>query len=473
MNFVSWSFVWLFAAVFAARLSIGRAKTEPAYVAVLLAASLVFYAWHIPVYLVVLVGSALVDYVVALALDRPGGAETGRRRMLLTLSLVTNLGLLGFFKYGTFAAEAAEDAGALLGRTWRLPDIALILPMGISFYTFQTLSYTIDVYRRQLVPVRSFWRFMLFISFFPQLVAGPIVRASEFLPQMSRQRRLRLRTFYEGVWLVIAGFFLKMVCADNLAAYVDEYWTRAATPGTSATVSLWLAVMFSGQIFADFCGYSTIARGLGYLLGYRFPDNFNAPYIASSFSDFWRRWHITLSSWLRDYLYVPLGGNRGSRLRTSANLLIVMALGGLWHGAEYTYIVWGTLHGVCLVIERWLGLHKPDPPGRRAWVRGTWTGVVQVAVVAAWVYFRSGSVAQANSFLANIALGPWQPPEGWMLASCVFLSPIVAMHAHAWLREHERRRGLGAPAKAVLAAGMAYGILSLYGSTSDFIYFQF
>ncbi len=217
--------------------------------------------------------------------------------------------------------------------------------MGISFYTFQTLSYTIDVYRGELAPVRSFWQFILFISFFPQLVAGPIVRASEFLPQMARPRRLRLRVFYEGVWLVIGGLFLKMVCADNLAAYVDEHWHRGSAAGGDATMSLWLGVMFSGQIFADFCGYSTIARGLGYLLGYRFPLNFDAPYIAATFKNFWERWHITLSRWLRDYLYVPLGGNRGSRARTYVNLLTVMLLGGLWHGAAYTYIVWGAIHG--------------------------------------------------------------------------------------------------------------------------------
>ena len=210
----------------------------------------------------------------------------------------------------------------LLGGSLRLPELALVLPMGISFYTFQTLSYTVDVYRGQLAPVRSFPHFLLFVSFFPQLVAGPIVRASEFLPQIDRPRRLRLRVFYEGAWLVICGFFLKMVCADNLAAYVDEYWWRGARAGTDATFALWLGVMFSGQIFADFCGYSTIARGLGYLLGYRFPINFDAPYIAGTFKNFWERWHITLSRWLRDYLYRPLGGNRRSRARTLVNLLV-------------------------------------------------------------------------------------------------------------------------------------------------------
>ncbi|HUU34550.1 MAG TPA: MBOAT family O-acyltransferase [Vicinamibacterales bacterium] len=473
MNFVSWAFAALFLVVFAARLTIGRRKIEPAYVAVLIVASLVFYGWHVPAYLPVLMSSALVDFLVARAMGRLAPAQPGRRRALLIVSLAANLGLLAFFKYGDFATHAAEDLGALLGRAWRLPEANLVLPMGISFYTFQTLSYTIDVYRGTLTPLRSFWRFLLFISFFPQLVAGPIVRASEFLPQLPRPRRLRLRVFYEGAWLIIAGLFMKMVCADNLAAYVDEYWSRGAAPGTDATFSLWLALMFSGQIFADFCGYSTIARGLGYLLGFRFPVNFNAPYIAATFKAFWERWHITLSRWLRDYLYVPLGGNRGPRLRTYVNLLLVMLLGGLWHGAAYTFIVWGAIHGLCLALERALRFHRRDGAPRPAWLRGAWAVFVQGAVLVAWIYFRSDTLDDASRFVANLAFGPWTAPAPWMAASLLFLSPLVGLHAYAWLLERRTIAPLGAGAKAALAAGMAYGILTLYGSTSDFIYFQF
>ncbi len=473
MNFVSWAFAALFAVVLAARLAIGRRKVEPAYVAVLLISSLVFYGWHVPAYLLVLVGSALVDFLAARAMGRLGRDCHARRRALLILSLVANLGLLAFFKYGNFAAHAAEDLSATVGRSWRLPEMSLVLPMGISFYTFQTLSYTIDVYRGHLAPVASFWRFLLFISFFPQLVAGPIVRASEFLPQIPRPRRLRLRVFYEGVWLIIAGLFLKMVCADNLAAYVDEHWARGSAPGANATFSLWLSVMFSGQIFADFCGYSTIARGLGYLLGYRFPLNFNAPYIAATFKEFWERWHITLSRWLRDYLYVPLGGNRGSPWRTYVNLLLVMLLGGLWHGAAYTFLVWGAIHGLCLAVERALQFHRRDGGPRRPWVRGTWAAFVQAAVLVAWIYFRSDTVSGATRFVANLAFGAWPLPDTWMVASLLFLSPLVAMHIHTWLQERHVVAPLGAAAKASLAAGMTYGILTLYGGSSDFIYFQF
>ena len=471
MNFVSWACVALFLVVFVARLTVGRRKVESPYVGVLLLSSLIFYGWHIPLYLAVLVGAASIDYAAAIAISHLPAAQRGRRRAWLIASLVMNLGLLAFFKYGAFAVRSAEEAAGLVGTTLRLPEFSLVLPMGISFYTFQTLSYTIDVYRGELAPVRNFPRFLLFISFFPQLVAGPIVRAREFLPQIPRPRRLHARVFYQGAWLLIVGFFLKMVCADNLAAYVDEHWDRGYREGANATFALWLGVMFSGQIFADFAGYSTIAQGLGYLLGYRFPDNFNAPYLATTFKNFWERWHITLSRWLRDYLYVPLGGNRGSRGRTLLNLLLVMLLGGLWHGAAYTFIVWGAIHGLCLVGERVLGLHRPAP---RPWaVRAAWFAVVQTAVLVAWIFFRSATVGGATTFVANLVVGAWRMPDVWMVQALLFLAPIVVLHVWTWLDEHGRAPRLGLTARAALAAAMVYAIITLHGGTSEFIYFQF
>ncbi|MBP7776950.1 MAG: MBOAT family protein [Acidobacteria bacterium] len=471
MNFVSWAFVALFLVVFAARLTFGRRKVESPYLGALLVASLVFYSWHIPAYLAVLLGSATVDYTVAIAIHRLGPGQQTLRRACLVASLAVNLGLLAFFKYGGFAVRAAEELAGLGGASLRLPEFSLVLPMGISFYTFQTLSYTIDVYRGALVPLRSFPRFLLFISFFPQLVAGPIVRASEFLPQLPRRRRLHARAFYQGVWLVVVGFFLKMVCADNLAAYVDEFWERGGRDGADASFALWLSVMFSGQIFADFAGYSTIAQGLGYLLGFRFPDNFNAPYLAGSFKNFWERWHITLSRWLRDYLYLPLGGNRGSRLRTQVNLLLVMLLGGLWHGAAYTFIVWGAIHGLCLVGERVLGLQRPIP--RPFAVRAVWYVVVQGAVLVAWIYFRSATVGGATAFVGNLVAGAWRAPDAWMVQALVFLLPLVLLHGYTWLVERGRMAELGPTARALLTAVMIYGIITLHGGTSEFIYFQF
>jgi alginate O-acetyltransferase complex protein AlgI len=485
VSFVSWAFVALFLIVFAARLTIGRRKNEPAFVAVLLVSSIVFYAWHVPAYILILLWSAWVDYVAGLWLGRvPMEAQT-RRRLILVASLITNLGLLGFYKYGAFTLRAAEDLGVLLGVSVRTPDLNLLLPMGISFYTFQSLSYTIDVYRGAIAPVRGFGRFFLFLSFFPQLVAGPIVRASEFLPQMPRPRRLRLVVFYEGVWLIVCGFFLKMVCADNLAAYVNEHWKQGYVESTNASFALWLALMFSGQILADFAGYSSIARGLAYLLGYRLPINFNAPYVATSLKNFWERWHMTLSRWLRDYLYVPLGGNRSSGARTYVNLLLVMVLGGLWHGAYYTFIAWGALHGIALAVERALGLHRvfradgshkthPVRTWRDAFgVRAAWFLVVQAVVLIAWIFFRSETFAGAATFVGNLAQLDFRPLPGWAMAGSLFLVPLFAMHAWTFLVERRRVRPLGPSARAALAAAMTYGIVSLYGGTSAFIYFQF
>ena len=473
MNFVSWSFVALFAVVFLARLTVGRRKIEPAYVAVLLVTSAIFYAWHIPAYLGILLFSSAVDYWAALWLARMPATAIAQRRLVLTLSLGTNLGLLAFFKYANFLMQAARDVLGPSAMERLPPEFMVALPMGISFYTFQSMSYTIDVYRGVLAPIRHFGPFFLFISFFPQLVAGPIVRAVEFLPQMPRPRRLRLGVFYQGAWLIVCGFFLKMVCADNLAVYVDEYWERGREAETTSGFALWLALMFSGQIFADFAGYSNIARGTAYLLGYRLPINFNAPYLAASFKNFWERWHITLSRWLRDYLYVPLGGNRKGPVRTYINLLLVMVLGGLWHGAAYTYIAWGALHGAALAVERLFGLHQDRGWSGHVAVRAAWFLVVQGLVLTAWVFFRSRSVGEAGQFAANIlAMDDWS--LGTMeLIGLLFLLPIVGLHIGVWLRE----RGLiGEPApavKAVLAAGMAYGILTLYAGTADFIYFQF
>ena len=470
MNFVSWAFALLFAVVMLARLTIGRRHNEAPFLGVLLVASLVFYAWHIPAYLLVLVASSSIDYVAARAIHAAPPGAPSRRRWLVA-SLVSNLGLLGVFKYGDFLLRALEDAGAVADVDVRMPALGLVLPMGISFYTFQALSYTIDVYRGRLAPIRAYGRFLLFITFFPQLVAGPIVRATEFLPQMPRPRHLTRQAFHQGAWLLVLGFFLKMVCADNLAAYVDEYWDRGMREGTSATFALWLGVMFSGQIFADFCGYSTIAQGLGYWLGYRFPENFNAPYIAASFKNFWERWHITLSRWLRDYLYLPLGGNRGSRTRTMVNLLTVMLLGGLWHGAAYTFIAWGAIHGLCLAVERLLGLHRASS---RPWfVAAAWAVVVQAAVLVAWVFFRSPTIGGAWTFLVNVATGPWVAPETWMLGALGFLAPLVMLHAWTWTVERAPRLTLAPPLRAVLAAAMAYAILTAHGGTSEFIYFQF
>jgi alginate O-acetyltransferase complex protein AlgI len=479
VNFVSYSFLALFLLALAGRLLFGRRKVERAYVALLLVLSLVFYGWHVPAYLLILLVSSGVDYVAALAIARlPAPAEAtpaerSRRRALLVVSLSINLGLLGFFKYANFGIETANLVLTSFGLPPRWGGLDVALPMGISFYTFQSMSYTIDVYRGVLAPIRSFGQFLLFISFFPQLVAGPIVRATEFLPQLVKRRRLHLPVVNEGLFLIVSGFFLKVVCADNLAEVVDAHWAQGYQHGANAASLVLVTLLFSGQIFCDFAGYSNIARGTALLLGFRLPMNFNAPYIATSFKNFWERWHMTLSRWLRDYLYVPLGGNRGAPWRTYVNLLLTMLLGGLWHGAAFTFIAWGALHGGALAIERALGLERRAPGAARAVVRAGWFVVVQVMVLVTWIFFRSNSVGGAWQFLRNIVAFDVSPVPEPLLAGAIFLVPVVLLHVWQAIEERGVVAHPGPVPKGALAAAMTLAIIMGYGSANDFIYFQF
>ncbi|MGE5608817.1 MAG: MBOAT family O-acyltransferase, partial [Bacillota bacterium] len=322
-------------------------------------------------------------------------------------------------------------------------------------------------------PVARFRDFYYFVTFFPHLVAGPIIRAEQFLYQMPRTRRPRLRVFNAGVFLIIRGLFLKMVCADNIALVVNGYWNSGYRPGANSLSLLVLAVLFAVQIFCDFEGYSSIARGLAYLMGFRFPVNFNCPYLATSFRNFWERWHITLSQWLRDYLYIPLGGNRVSKWRTYVNLMTVMLLGGLWHGAAMTFVAWGALHGLALAIERLLGFHKLEKTPGALGKKIAWYVVVQVVVLVTWVFFRSDSMDNALMFLRNIAACRSGASGLPFLTAAMFVLPVVAMHVHQFLVERGTIRPIGLVGKAVLAAVMLYATLVFYGQSSSFIYFQF
>ncbi len=472
MNFVSFSFAILFAIVFACRLTIGRRKIERSYVGVLLASSLIFYGWHAPSYLLILLTSAGIDYVAALALVGQPLSAQRRRRLILGVSLGANLGLLGFFRYANFGVQVVNDVTTRLGGGPALPNVDVVLPIGISFYTFQSMSYTIDVYRGRIAPLTNFRAFLLFITFFPQLVAGPIVRAVEFLPQLPRQRRPHLRVINEGIFLIAGGYLLKMVCADNIAVFVNSDWDKGYGDASDSGILIWLAVMFGMQIFCDFAGYSNIARGLALTLGFRLPVNFNAPYIAGSFQNFWQRWHITLSRWLRDYLYVPLGGNRVSRVRTYINLLTVMVLGGLWHGAAFTFIVWGAIHGSALAIERALGLQRRDVVPSIV-TRLSWYIVVQSVVLVSWIFFRSNSVAGAWQFCLNIAALRFEPPTEAMWFGSLFLLPPLLMHLWRLFEERGAVTALQPYHKAVLTGIFIFVTVTCYGPTNAFIYFQF
>ncbi len=473
MNFISWAFVLLLIPVLVARLTIGMRHTEPAFLGFVTLASTVFVCWYFPICILVLLTSLTVDYVAAILIDDAPPAAT-RRRWLLAASMGTNLALLGFFKYANFfLAQTNRLAAFVHAPALSTSHLNIILPIGISFYTFGSMSYTIDVYRGKLKPLRSFARFYFFLTFFPHMVAGPIIRANQFFYQMRRRRRPSLRVFNEGGYQIIRGLFLKMVCADNISPAVNANWAQGYQPHTPTLQVFTLAVLFSAQIFCDFEGYSSIARGLAYWLGFRFPINFNNPYAARSFSNFWERWHITLSRWLRDYLYIPLGGSRGSPACTYLNLMIVMTLGGLWHGAALTFIAWGILHGFSLAVERFFDLNRPDGP-RRFWViAGLWYAVVQLVVLLTWVLFRCESIRGAGTFIGNLA--SFQPGRATapVLWACLCLLPVVLMHVHAVLVEWSWLRPLGRSAQAGLAALMLFAILSYYGQSSEFIYFQF
>ncbi len=366
----------------------------------LLAASYYFYMSWDARFAVLILASTIIDYVCCIGIEQ----NEARRRPYLVASIACNLGILGFFKYYGFFVDSATDAMSVLGFDAHLPALDIVLPVGISFFTFQSMSHTTDVYRREIRAERSFLRFALFVAFFPQLVAGPIVRASQFLPQLRRRFRFNAARLYWGLERILVGLAKKVVIADNLSPLVDLVY---ADPSIFDTKMLWLATLcYSVQIYADFSGYSDMAIGLARILGFKIPENFDMPYCSRTPSEFWRRWHISLSTWLRDYLYIPLGGNRGGRVKTERNLMLTMLLGGLWHGASYNFILWGGIHGLLLVIYRPIervaarlkGLHGPV-------LKLLSTALLFLIVTTAWVPFRARSLADCGTILEGMYVG--------------------------------------------------------------------
>jgi len=473
MSFISFSFLFLFLFTFLVRLTVGRQKTEKAYLLLLLIISLIFYGSYIPWYLTLLLFTTLVDYYAGQHIYENPSSRS--KKLFLVLSLTANLGLLAFFKYTNFFMDTTILVARLFGAPFRpLPHLDLILPIGISFFTFQSMSYTIDIYRGLIKPERTYWRFLLFVCFFTHLISGPIVRARELIYQFDRKRRIHLKVLLEGLYLIISGLFFKMVVADNIGDYINTYWKFGSADNMAAVVPFLLTLLFSCQIFSDFLGYSRIAMGTAYLLGFKLPLNFNNPYIASSFREFWTRWHITLSTWIRDYLYIPLGGNKGSELKTYATLMITMILAGLWHGAALTFVFWGAIHGLALLFERIL--RKNGLLNTRS-ILGQIFGffVVQATILVSWVFFRSDTLAQAFRFLNNLFFnGGWNPSYGSLFLSALwFVLPVFFLHLRGLFIEKKWLSVPGPIEKGILAALMLYGIFTLYGKTNAFLYFKF
>jgi alginate O-acetyltransferase complex protein AlgI len=442
----------------------------------LLAASYLFYGTWNPPFALLLFATTAVDFYLG-ARIAAAGTPTARRGWLIA-SLASNLSMLGFFKYGNFLLENFKWLVAQAGLNYQPPHLDLFLPIGISFYTFHSLSYTLDVYRRTTEPTRSLRDFTLAVSFFPQLVAGPIVRAADFLPQAAHPPKPDTSRFIWGLLLMTLGLFEKTVLADTMLASAAEKVFGYAGP--LASLDAWTGVLaFSGQIFFDFAGYSTCAIGAALCLGFHLRDNFRFPYAAVGFSDFWRRWHISLSTILRDYLYIPLGGNRAGVVRAAVNLMIVMFIGGLWHGAAWTFVVWGVIHGLCLVIERVLrGVFKDA-----AWTQTIGVqilmGLATYAVVCfAWVFFRATDFPTAARLVSAMA-GALPGGDAILPTREILQVGLVTaglLLAHALLRQTSIEAVVARMPRSLLVSVwtvMVGGIILTQGNGHAFIYFQF
>ncbi|RYE90995.1 MAG: MBOAT family protein, partial [Oxalobacteraceae bacterium] len=380
------------------------------------------------------------------------------RRAWMLLSVVVNLGMLAYFKYGEFLMDNFQAIAAGMGVVYHPPAWDIVLPVGISFYTFATLSYTLDIYLRRAEPARNFLDYALFVTFFPHLVAGPIMRPTELVPQFATERRASADQLRFGLALVTLGLFQKVVLADGfLADPAEMVFDGGAAPGA---LDAWMGTLaFSGQIFCDFAGYSTTAIGVALCLGFAMPDNFRFPYAAVGFSDFWRRWHITLSSWLRDYLYIPLGGNRHGPARTYFALMATMLLGGLWHGANWTFVAWGGLHGLYLSVERLLrsrfSTYRPGPLATLG------LGLLTYALInITWVFFRARDFPTAWSVLRGMFGGNPGAEAILPVVHLVMVAGIVgALVATHWLmRNTTLETVLGKTRPALLAT--SWGVLA-------------
>jgi len=459
-------FFFFFAVVFALHWGL---RGHVARKRLLLTASYVFYAawdWR---FCGLILLSTLIDFVAG---RRLGDAEPRSRRFWLLVSVITNLSLLGVFKYFNFFVESANSLFGLIG-LGEVRSLDLILPVGISFYTFQTMSYTIDVYRRRLDPISNFSDFALFVSFFPQLVMGPILRASGFLPQLQKPRRFENVPVRSLLTLFLIGFVKKACVADNIAPLVDNFYLN---PGGYDVASTWIVIVFYAvQLYCDFSGYTDMAIAVAGLLGYQVPRNFAFPLLASNISDFWRRWHISFSSWLRDYLYIPLGGSRKGPVRTYVNLTLTMLLSGLWHGAGWTFITWGALNGIGLCVHRLYERWNGAPAALRRVTAALGWPLTVFWFAFTLVFFRSQTFSDAWAVTTGLLSAQQATPASIGPTYALWFVLLLAVH---WIsrRTEPSRQATRVPAPLF---AFAFGILCAIALSfvrmeyRPFIYFQF
>jgi alginate O-acetyltransferase complex protein AlgI len=438
----------------------------------LLGASYFFYGWWDVRFLLLMMGSTAIDFLIARRIG--AAAEPAKRRALLTVSLVINFGILAIFKYFNFFADSLSSTLGLMGVTHLSRYVLqIVLPPGISFYTFQEVAYIVDVYKRKIEPADSLLEYALFISLFPHLVAGPIQRPDHLLPQVQRPRALNHEAFFDGCMLIVSGLFRKCVVADQCAIIANAAFEGRF--GHNAPAAVIGVVAFAWQIYGDFSGYSDFARGSAQLLGFHFMVNFRQPYLAMSMQDFWRRWHISLSTWLRDYLFIPLGGSRTGKWMTYRNLMFTMLLGGLWHGANWTFVIWGGIHGAALSVERlWIGIALPETEriGMR-WVKRI--GVFGV-VCFAWIFFRAPSLATAAATYRDLARWEWRPTYATallVLAAVAGIALLLDLRMERHREEYAFQR-LPEPQRIVVACTLLIAVIMFSSlESSAFIYFQF
>ncbi len=458
MLFHTWPFLVFFLVFLPLYLLLRRTRLR---LPLLLVASYVFYAWWNPLYLILIVYSTLVDYVCVRCM-----VASRRPRLWLVVSLVNNLGLLGFFKYGGFVAENLNALLLEIGLDAVLREPDVLLPVGISFYTFQSLSYTIDHYRGRIDAEHSLLRFATFVSLFPQLVAGPIERAARLLPQLGIEPIIRVRDITAGASLFLVGLFKKVALANYLALYVDQVY---AVPEQHSSRALLVATFFfAWQIYFDFSGYTDMARGIARTMGLRLMVNFRSPYLATDLGDFWRRWHISLSTWFRDYVYIPLGGNRGGAARLRANIAITMVVSGLWHGAAWTFVIWGALHALgrilSLPLERSI-VYRDRVPKLLKRV------LVFAFVCVTWIFFRAESVGDAWYIARCICVPSLEDPAYPVLA----MGLVLVVWVYQMVHESAARPllELGVVKIAVAVFMILYLAFAPPSGDSAFIYFQF